>query len=108
MLSSVRPWLLDARLSRSMAVLLALIVAGWCAPAARADDYPVKPVTIIVPYTPGGSTEILARMVGQKLEERLGKSVIIENTPASLRGGTSGNALIRALVETPIGRTLPA
>ena len=52
-------------------------------PGTMAQDYPTKPVTIIVPYTPGGSTEILARMVGMKLEERLGKSVIIENKPGA-------------------------
>ena len=81
--SSERAWPLDIRLSRGMAALLALIVACWCAPAVVAQDYPAKPVTIIVPYTPGGSTEILARMVGQKLEERLGKSVVIENKPGA-------------------------
>jgi tripartite-type tricarboxylate transporter receptor subunit TctC len=46
---------------------------------AEAQDYPTRPITIVVPYTPGGSTEILSRFVGQKLEERLGKSVVIEN-----------------------------
>ena len=53
-------------------------------PCARtAQDYPSRPITIVVPYTPGGSTEILARIVGQKLEERLGKSVVIENKPGA-------------------------
>ena len=85
-----------------MLALLALIVACWCAPAARADDYPVKPVTIIVPYTPGGSTEILARMVGQKLEERLGKSVIIENKPGA--GTVIGSSLVAK--SAPDGYTL--
>ncbi len=51
--------------------------------AARAQDYPAKPITIVVPYTPGGSTEILARIVAQKLEQRLGKSVIVENKPGA-------------------------
>jgi tripartite-type tricarboxylate transporter receptor subunit TctC len=59
------------------AVLLAAV------PSARADDYPARPVTLIVPYTPGGSTEILARIVAQKLEQRLGKPVIVENKPGA-------------------------
>ena len=50
---------------------------------ARAEDYPTRPVTIIVPYTPGGSTEILARIVGQRLEPKLGQSVIVENKPGA-------------------------
>jgi tripartite-type tricarboxylate transporter receptor subunit TctC len=102
MLSFGRQWLLGAPLSRGMAALLALIVAGWCAPAARADDFPAKPITIIVPYTPGGSTEILARMVGQKLEERLGKSVIIENKPGA--GTVIGSNLVAK--SAPDGYTL--
>src|SRR5215831_8315824 len=50
---------------------------------ARADDYPTHPVTMIVPYTPGGSTEILARIVAQNLERKLGQSVIVENKPGA-------------------------
>jgi len=67
------------------------IVAGLCAglvlmpavPSARAEDFPTRPITMIVPYTPGGSTEILTRMVAQKLEERLGKPVLVENKPGA-------------------------
>jgi len=50
---------------------------------ARADDYPNHPITIVVPYTPGGSTEILARIVAQHLGPRLGQSVIIEDKPGA-------------------------
>ena len=51
----------------SAAAVAAFLLA--VAPSARADEYPTRPVTLIVPYTPGGSTEILARIVGQKLEQ---------------------------------------
>ena len=70
--------------------------------AARAEDYPAKPITIVVPYTPGGSTEILARIIGQKLEQRLSKSVIVENKPGA--GTVIGtNAVAKS---TPDGYTL--
>jgi len=63
----------------------ALVIAGLLAlltPAA-ADDYPSRPITLVVPYTPGGSTDILARLAAQKLEERLKKQVIVENKPGA-------------------------
>ena len=63
----------------ALAVLSLLAVL----PRAAAEDFPSKPITIVVPYTPGGSTEILARIVAQKLELRLGKPVIVENKPGA-------------------------
>jgi tripartite-type tricarboxylate transporter receptor subunit TctC len=70
--------------------------------AAGAQDYPARPITIVVPYTAGGSTEILARIVAQRLEERLGKSVLVENKPGA--GTVIGtNAVAKS---TPDGYTL--
>src|SRR5262245_17276053 len=57
---------------------------------AHAQDYPTRPVTIIVPFAAGGGTDILARMVAQKLEQRLGRSFVIDNRPGA--GGTTGAA----------------
>ncbi len=51
--------------------------------AAHADDFPTRTITIVVPYTPGGSTEILARILAQNLTPRLGQSVIVENRPGA-------------------------
>jgi tripartite-type tricarboxylate transporter receptor subunit TctC len=69
---------------------------------APAQDYPTRPVTIIVPFAAGGGTDLLARMVAQKLEQRLGKPFLIENRPGG--GSTTGaNAAAKA---APDGYTL--
>ena len=61
-----------------------LILLAWLAsPAfgspAQAQDYPTRPVTLVVPYPAGGGLDALARQLGQKLADRLGKPVVIEN-----------------------------
>lgn len=59
---------------------------------ASAQAWPAKPIRLMVPFPPGGSTDIVARIVAQKLGERLGQSIVIENRGGA--GGTIGTALI--------------
>ena len=59
------------------------ILAAGGAPRSPAQDYPTRPVTIIVPFTPAGTTDILGRMAAQALEPRLGKSFVVENRPGA-------------------------
>jgi tripartite-type tricarboxylate transporter receptor subunit TctC len=67
-----------------------------CAPLALAQSYPAKPVRIIVPYSAGGGTDIVARAVGQKLSDRWGQSVIVDN-----RVGANGIIGADAVAKAP-------
>jgi tripartite-type tricarboxylate transporter receptor subunit TctC len=79
-------------------VLLVCLAFSVClAPlAATAQTYPSKPVRMIVPWAPGGTTDILARVIGQKMSEKWGQPVIIDN-----RGGAAGNIGTEAAVRAP-------
>ena len=58
-----------------------LIFALVFSPAALAQNFPTKPVKIVVPYAPGGFTDIVSRLVGQKMTERLGQTFVVDNKP---------------------------
>jgi tripartite-type tricarboxylate transporter receptor subunit TctC len=63
---------------------------------AKAQAYPSRPVRIIVPYPPGGGTDIIARLMGQWLSEQLGQRFVIEN-----RLGAGGNIGTEAVIRAP-------
>lgn len=83
------------RLAGAGRALSFAVLAGVCANAA-AQEYPVKAIRFIAPNLPGGPTDILARLVGQKLAESFGQPVVIEN-----RAGAGGNIGTEAAAKSP-------
>ena len=83
--------------------LLALALAAL-APAAHAQNYPTKPVRLIISFTPGSSTDIIGRAVAAKLQEMWGQPVVAENRPGA--GGTVGSEFV--VRSDPDGYTLLA
>ncbi len=77
-------------------------IGFFIASAVWAQDYPTRPVRMIAPFAPGGATDVLARIVGQKLNERWGQTVIVDNRPGA--GGNIGAEL--AARSAPDGYTL--
>jgi tripartite-type tricarboxylate transporter receptor subunit TctC len=81
---------------RATAAFAALAALPVLAPAQSADSYPSRSVRILVPYAPGGATDIIARIVAAKLTESLGQSFVVEN-----RAGASGNLALEAVAKAP-------
>jgi len=86
---------------RLLACAAAVAVALTAAPAS-ADDYPTKPIIMIVPLAPGGSTDVLGRMMAQAMSARLGQTVVVENVSGA--AGTIG--VTRAERSAPDGYTV--
>ena len=89
-------------MKRSLIAAALLCAVGIAAPlAASAQAWPTKPVRIVVPYTPGGSSDIIARSIGPALSEALKQPVIIENKP-----GANGNLGTDMVAKSNDGHTL--
>ena len=84
-----------------MKVLLALMVA-LLANSAHAQDYPTRPITLVVPYAAGGGNDVMARIVAEKMSKSLGQQIVIEN-----KGGAGGSIATRQVAKAaPDGYTL--
>src|SRR5438128_3679023 len=90
-----------ARYARALAVIATLASFGALA-QAPADSYPNRTVKILVPYAPGGVTDIIARHLAPKLQDALGQPFVVENRP-----GATGNLALEAVAKAaPDGYTL--
>ena len=88
-----------SRLARALMTLaVATLLPGW----AVAQDYPVKPVRLIVPFAPGGSADVFGRFIAQRLQESLGQSFVVDNRP----GGGSVIGTDAVAKAAPDGYTL--
>jgi tripartite-type tricarboxylate transporter receptor subunit TctC len=87
---------------RFLSVAFAFIVLCGSFDLAGADDYPTRPITLIVPFPPGGSTTVMARNVADKMSATLGQPVVVEN-----RGGAGGTIGTRSVAKAaPDGYTI--
>jgi tripartite-type tricarboxylate transporter receptor subunit TctC len=86
---------------RRLIFAAAAVFMGWWT-AAVAQDFPTKPVTVIVPFAPGGPTDLLARLVAETMSRTLRQPVVVENVAGA--GGTTGS--IRAFRARPDGYTV--
>jgi tripartite-type tricarboxylate transporter receptor subunit TctC len=83
-------------MTRTLLTLIAALIA--CAPLhhAQAQGYPARPVRVLIPYPPGGTADLLARLLGARLAESLGQPFVIEN-----RAGAGGNLAAEAAARAP-------
>src|SRR6266850_1827729 len=87
---------------KRLALLISLLFAAFNVSAQAPDPYPSKPLRFILPFPPGGPTDILGRLIGERLASNLGQPVIVEN-----RGGAGGNVGAEAAAKSaPDGYTI--
>src|SRR5882762_7858966 len=96
------PRLTGARAARSGLALLTAAVMSGLATAAAAQNYPTRPITLIVPFPPGGSTTIVARIVTDRMADAIGQQFVVDN-----RGGAGGTLGTRQVAKSaPDGYTI--
>jgi len=85
---------MNATLSRLLCLGLALL--GLVSTAVQAQNYPNKPIRLIVPFPPGGGNDVIARLIAQKLSDRFGQQVVVDN-----KAGANGIVGLQALMQSP-------
>ena len=93
---------LDALTRRAWLQSAGALAMGSTWASAQASNWPTKPVRFLVPFAPGGTSEIVARSVAAELTKSLGQSVFVENKP----GGAGTVAMMEAVKSNPDGHTL--
>ena len=83
------------RIAKPLTAFLSGLLLAFATPL-MAQTFPNKPIRIIVPFPPGGGNDVIARVVAQKLNERLGQQVVIDN-----RAGANGIVGLQALMQSP-------
>ena len=86
----------------SQSLRLSLLLLCLCAVPAAAADYPTRAIKMVVPFAPGGGTDVLGRIIGQRLSEQWGQPVVVENQP----GASGGIGTKTAAQADPDGYTL--
>ncbi len=90
------------KILHAFSLVLSIALLGGAAGEAAAQQYPTKPIKLIIPFPPAGATDVLGRALGQKLSESLGQPVVIENRP----GGGSTLGADAVAKSAPDGYTL--
>jgi tripartite-type tricarboxylate transporter receptor subunit TctC len=85
---------MNATLSRVLCLGLALL--GLVSTSVQAQNYPNKPIRLIVPFPPGGGNDVIARLIAQKLSDRFGQQVVVDN-----KAGANGIVGLQALMQSP-------
>jgi len=77
---------------KSVCVAAALLGVSGAIGSARAQNYPARAITLVIPFAPGGSTSIVGRAIADKMSELLGEKVVVDNRPGA--GGTVGTKAV--------------